>query len=129
MPDDSQVFFIFSKDDCDLLLTSIYFFHTFSAHAAPSWPTSQGPTSTEIVKITSKYVILSNERQHYWPVFRRAWFSPPTSPDQVLEPAGVKIFRIPSPIFFANIEFLKDKIMEAVRTTHSLPIVSENRCE
>ncbi|XP_041820353.1 solute carrier family 26 member 3 [Chelmon rostratus] len=30
------------------------------------------------------------------------------------EPAGVKIFRIPSPIFFANIEFFKDKLVEAV---------------
>uniref|UniRef100_UPI0037E99CEA chloride anion exchanger-like n=1 Tax=Semicossyphus pulcher TaxID=241346 RepID=UPI0037E99CEA len=30
------------------------------------------------------------------------------------EPQGVKIFRIPSPIFFANIEFFKDKLVEAV---------------
>ncbi|XP_036977131.1 chloride anion exchanger-like isoform X1 [Acanthopagrus latus] len=32
----------------------------------------------------------------------------------IVEPAGVKIFRIPSPIFFANIEFFKDKLVEAV---------------
>ncbi|XP_070848710.1 chloride anion exchanger-like [Chaetodon trifascialis] len=32
----------------------------------------------------------------------------------VHEPAGVKIFRIPSPIFFANIEFFKNKLVEAV---------------
>ncbi|CAJ1055629.1 chloride anion exchanger-like isoform X2 [Xyrichtys novacula] len=30
------------------------------------------------------------------------------------EPQGVKIFRIPSPIFFANIDFFKDKLIEAV---------------
>ncbi|XP_054656568.1 chloride anion exchanger-like [Dunckerocampus dactyliophorus] len=32
----------------------------------------------------------------------------------ILEPKGVKIFRIPSPIFFANIEFFRDKLLEAV---------------
>ncbi|KAI5617885.1 solute carrier family 26 (anion exchanger), member 3 isoform X2, partial [Silurus asotus] len=32
----------------------------------------------------------------------------------VYEPGGVKIFRIPSPIFFANIEFLRDKLVQAV---------------
>ncbi|XP_036433411.1 chloride anion exchanger-like [Colossoma macropomum] len=30
------------------------------------------------------------------------------------EPEGVKIFRIPSPIFFANIEFFRDKLVKAV---------------
>ncbi|XP_072529243.1 solute carrier family 26 member 3 [Salminus brasiliensis] len=30
------------------------------------------------------------------------------------EPEGVKIFKIPSPIFFANIEFFKDKLIQAV---------------
>ncbi|XP_031725654.1 solute carrier family 26 member 3 isoform X1 [Anarrhichthys ocellatus] len=30
------------------------------------------------------------------------------------EPKGVKIFRIPSPIFFANIEFFRDKLVDAV---------------
>uniref|UniRef100_UPI003AAD5B4E solute carrier family 26 member 3 n=1 Tax=Centroberyx gerrardi TaxID=166262 RepID=UPI003AAD5B4E len=30
------------------------------------------------------------------------------------EPKGVRIFRIPSPIFFANIEFFRDKLAEAV---------------
>uniref|UniRef100_A0A672FB08 Solute carrier family 26 member 3 n=1 Tax=Salarias fasciatus TaxID=181472 RepID=A0A672FB08_SALFA len=30
------------------------------------------------------------------------------------EPQGVKIFRIPSPIFFANIDFFRDKLLEAV---------------
>uniref|UniRef100_A0A3Q3GW66 Chloride anion exchanger-like n=1 Tax=Labrus bergylta TaxID=56723 RepID=A0A3Q3GW66_9LABR len=33
---------------------------------------------------------------------------------QIFEPQGVKIFRIPSPIFFANIDFFKDKLIEAV---------------
>ncbi|XP_041834099.1 chloride anion exchanger-like [Melanotaenia boesemani] len=33
---------------------------------------------------------------------------------QISEPKGVKIFRIPSPIFFANIEFFRDKLVEAV---------------
>ncbi|KAA8578340.1 hypothetical protein FQN60_006019 [Etheostoma spectabile] len=32
----------------------------------------------------------------------------------IYEPAGVKIFRIPSPIFFANIEFFRSKLVEAV---------------
>lgn len=32
----------------------------------------------------------------------------------VIEPEGVKIFRIPSPIFFANIDFFKRKLVEAV---------------
>ncbi|XP_071358001.1 chloride anion exchanger-like [Trachinotus anak] len=30
------------------------------------------------------------------------------------EPYGVKIFRIPSPLFFANIEFFREKLVEAV---------------
>ncbi|XP_032445887.1 chloride anion exchanger-like [Xiphophorus hellerii] len=34
--------------------------------------------------------------------------------NKVCEPKGVKIFRIPSPIFFANIEFLRNKLVEAV---------------
>ncbi|XP_036374300.1 solute carrier family 26 member 3, tandem duplicate 2 [Megalops cyprinoides] len=32
----------------------------------------------------------------------------------IYEPDGVKIFRIPSPIFFANIEFFRGKLVEAV---------------
>ncbi|XP_030632042.1 solute carrier family 26 member 3, tandem duplicate 2 [Chanos chanos] len=32
---------------------------------------------------------------------------------QIYEPEGVKIFRIPSPIFFANIDFFKRKLVEA----------------
>ncbi|GLD48061.1 chloride anion exchanger-like protein [Lates japonicus] len=32
----------------------------------------------------------------------------------IYEPEGVKIFRIPSPIFFANIEFFRSKLVEAV---------------
>nr|XP_028603001.1 chloride anion exchanger [Podarcis muralis] len=32
----------------------------------------------------------------------------------IYEPEGVKIFRCPSPIFFANIEFFKDKLIAAV---------------
>ncbi|XP_031438983.1 solute carrier family 26 member 3, tandem duplicate 2 isoform X1 [Clupea harengus] len=32
----------------------------------------------------------------------------------IYEPEGVKIFRIPSPIFFANIEFFRGKLVEAV---------------
>ncbi|XP_042367710.1 chloride anion exchanger-like [Plectropomus leopardus] len=32
----------------------------------------------------------------------------------IFEPKGVKIFRIPSPIFFANVEFFRDKLIEAV---------------
>ncbi|XP_060886423.1 chloride anion exchanger-like isoform X1 [Labrus mixtus] len=32
----------------------------------------------------------------------------------IYEPEGVKIFRIPSPIFFANFEFFKSKLVEAV---------------
>ncbi|MCI4389102.1 hypothetical protein PGIGA_G00094040 [Pangasianodon gigas] len=32
----------------------------------------------------------------------------------IYEPGGVKIFRIPSPIFFANIEFFRDKLVQAV---------------
>lgn len=35
---------------------------------------------------------------------------------QIYEPEGVKIFRIPSPIFFANIEFFRSKLVEAVST-------------
>lgn len=37
-------------------------------------------------------------------------------PPQIYEAKGVKIFKIPSPIFFANIEFFKDKLRETVRT-------------
>lgn len=33
---------------------------------------------------------------------------------QIYEPSGVKIFRIPSPIFFANIDFFRNKLIEAV---------------
>ncbi|XP_047431451.1 chloride anion exchanger-like [Mugil cephalus] len=32
----------------------------------------------------------------------------------IYEPEGVKIFRIPSPIFFANIDFFRNKLVEAV---------------
>ncbi|KAK1790455.1 hypothetical protein P4O66_014354, partial [Electrophorus voltai] len=32
----------------------------------------------------------------------------------IYEPEGVKIFRIPSPIFFANIDFLRGKLIDAV---------------
>ncbi|XP_062862352.1 solute carrier family 26 member 3, tandem duplicate 2 [Trichomycterus rosablanca] len=32
----------------------------------------------------------------------------------IYEPEGVKIFRIPSPIFFANIDFFKGKLIDAV---------------
>ncbi|KAM4615562.1 chloride anion exchanger-like [Polymixia lowei] len=32
----------------------------------------------------------------------------------IYEPEGVKIFRIPSPIFFANIEFFRNKLVEAI---------------
>ncbi|KAJ8269172.1 hypothetical protein COCON_G00117790 [Conger conger] len=32
----------------------------------------------------------------------------------IYEPEGVKIFRIPSPIFFANIEFFRGKLVESV---------------
>ncbi|KAG7320374.1 hypothetical protein KOW79_016227, partial [Hemibagrus wyckioides] len=32
----------------------------------------------------------------------------------IYEPHGVKIFRIPSPLFFANIEFFRDKVTQAV---------------
>ncbi|KAM9327707.1 LOW QUALITY PROTEIN: chloride anion exchanger-like [Pholidichthys leucotaenia] len=32
----------------------------------------------------------------------------------IYEPEGVKIFRIPSPIFFANIEFFRTKVVEAI---------------
>ncbi|XP_057179441.1 chloride anion exchanger-like [Triplophysa rosa] len=32
----------------------------------------------------------------------------------IYEPEGVKIFRIPSPIFFANIDFFRDKLNDAV---------------
>uniref|UniRef100_A0A8C5R8C7 STAS domain-containing protein n=1 Tax=Leptobrachium leishanense TaxID=445787 RepID=A0A8C5R8C7_9ANUR len=33
---------------------------------------------------------------------------------EIYEPQGVKIFRCPSPIFFANIDFFRDKIIAAV---------------
>ncbi|XP_056604357.1 chloride anion exchanger-like [Triplophysa dalaica] len=32
----------------------------------------------------------------------------------IYEPEGIKIFRIPSPIFFANIDFFRDKLNDAV---------------
>nr|XP_019955396.1 PREDICTED: chloride anion exchanger [Paralichthys olivaceus] len=32
----------------------------------------------------------------------------------IYEPEGVKIFRIPSPIFFANIEFFRNKLVESI---------------
>uniref|UniRef100_A0A3P8WHY3 Solute carrier family 26 member 3 n=1 Tax=Cynoglossus semilaevis TaxID=244447 RepID=A0A3P8WHY3_CYNSE len=32
----------------------------------------------------------------------------------IFEPEGIKIFRIPSPIFFANIEFFRKKLIDAV---------------
>lgn len=32
----------------------------------------------------------------------------------IYEPEGVKVFRIPSPIFFANIDFFRSKLVEAV---------------
>lgn len=34
---------------------------------------------------------------------------------QMYEPEGVKIFRCPSPIYFANIHFFKQKLIDAVR--------------
>lgn len=33
---------------------------------------------------------------------------------QMYESEGVKIFRIPSPIFFANIDFFRGKLIDAV---------------
>lgn len=42
----------------------------------------------------------------------------PLCPSQIYEPEGVKIFRIPSPIFFANIEFFRGKLVEAVRMSY-----------
>ncbi|XP_021330724.1 solute carrier family 26 member 3 isoform X1 [Danio rerio] len=33
---------------------------------------------------------------------------------QIYEPDGVKIFKIPSPIFFANIDFFRDKLVQEV---------------
>lgn len=41
---------------------------------------------------------------------------------QISEPYGIKIFKIPSPIFFANIDFFKDRLIEAVSTRHIVPI-------
>ncbi|KAJ3612273.1 hypothetical protein NHX12_020549 [Muraenolepis orangiensis] len=32
----------------------------------------------------------------------------------IVEPQGVKIFKIPSPIFFANVDFFREKLIEAV---------------
>ncbi|MED6237293.1 hypothetical protein ATANTOWER_022147, partial [Ataeniobius toweri] len=32
----------------------------------------------------------------------------------IYEPEGVKIFRIPSPIFFANMDFFKNKLVQAL---------------
>uniref|UniRef100_A0A8C2A7J1 Solute carrier family 26 member 3 n=1 Tax=Cyprinus carpio TaxID=7962 RepID=A0A8C2A7J1_CYPCA len=34
--------------------------------------------------------------------------------NSIYEPEGVKIFKIPSPIFFANIDFFRDKLVQAV---------------
>jgi len=39
---------------------------------------------------------------------------------QIYEPEGVKIFRIPSPIFFANIDFFRDKLKDAVSAVVSV---------
>uniref|UniRef100_A0A8C7IWU7 Solute carrier family 26 member 3 n=1 Tax=Oncorhynchus kisutch TaxID=8019 RepID=A0A8C7IWU7_ONCKI len=44
-----------------------------------------------------------------WPLFYCLYIS-----FQIYEPEGVKIFRIPSPIFFANIDFFRGKLVEAV---------------
>lgn len=46
-------------------------------------------------------------------------------PPQIFEPKGVKIFKIPSPLFFANIEFFKEKLREAVRKAR---IISQLCC-
>lgn len=46
-------------------------------------------------------------------------------PLQIFEPKGVKIFKIPSPLFFANIEFFKEKLREAVRKAR---IISQLCC-
>uniref|UniRef100_A0A674NPX1 Solute carrier family 26 member 3 n=1 Tax=Takifugu rubripes TaxID=31033 RepID=A0A674NPX1_TAKRU len=40
----------------------------------------------------------------------------------IFEPKGVKIFKIPSPLFFANIEFFKEKLREAVRKVGFNPL-------
>ena len=42
---------------------------------------------------------------------------------QIYEPEGVKIFRIPSPIFFANIEFFRNKLVEAVSLAWMLSVL------
>lgn len=41
---------------------------------------------------------------------------------QISEPNGVKILRMPSPIFFANLEFFRDKLAQAVCMTRALKI-------
>uniref|UniRef100_A0A8C1D1I6 Solute carrier family 26 member 3, tandem duplicate 2 n=1 Tax=Cyprinus carpio carpio TaxID=630221 RepID=A0A8C1D1I6_CYPCA len=46
--------------------------------------------------------------------FALALFSVFLNLRQIYEPEGVKIFRIPSPIFFANIDFFRDKLKDAV---------------
>uniref|UniRef100_A0A8C2ERW1 Solute carrier family 26 member 3, tandem duplicate 2 n=1 Tax=Cyprinus carpio TaxID=7962 RepID=A0A8C2ERW1_CYPCA len=46
--------------------------------------------------------------------FALALFSVFLNLRQFYEPEGVKIFRIPSPIFFANIDFFRDKLKDAV---------------
>uniref|UniRef100_A0A8C1ZWF0 Solute carrier family 26 member 3, tandem duplicate 2 n=1 Tax=Cyprinus carpio TaxID=7962 RepID=A0A8C1ZWF0_CYPCA len=46
--------------------------------------------------------------------FALALFSVFVNLRQIYEPEGVKIFRIPSPIFFANIDFFRDKLKDAV---------------
>uniref|UniRef100_A0A8C1J439 Solute carrier family 26 member 3, tandem duplicate 2 n=1 Tax=Cyprinus carpio TaxID=7962 RepID=A0A8C1J439_CYPCA len=44
--------------------------------------------------------------------FALALFSVFLNLRQIYEPEGVKIFRIPSPIFFANIDFFRDKLKD-----------------
>uniref|UniRef100_A0A8C1ZWH3 Solute carrier family 26 member 3, tandem duplicate 2 n=1 Tax=Cyprinus carpio TaxID=7962 RepID=A0A8C1ZWH3_CYPCA len=44
--------------------------------------------------------------------FALALFSVFVNLRQIYEPEGVKIFRIPSPIFFANIDFFRDKLKD-----------------
>lgn len=48
-------------------------------------------------------------------VIDEVWVGWPLCHSQIYEPEGVKIFRIPSPIFFANIDFFRGKLVEAVR--------------
>lgn len=46
---------------------------------------------------------------------------------QIYEPAGVKIFRIPSPIFFANIEFFRDKLVQAVSDAYAVFVSDQDK--